>query len=134
MKIEIDKLASNISDKIGFEMIKDALIKPLESVKIKKQFTVPVPTKESKEKGSTPDESLTIKDYEKTKTEIREVDSNFAKGVILKLPIDLCSGDNKCVYKVGDTIVYNKRFAIEFDLFKNSVLVKPYDILAICKD
>ena len=37
----------------------------------------------------------------------------------------------ECEYKVGDTIVYNKKFAKDFDLFKDSQLVKPYDIIAI---
>lgn len=120
-----DNLASSVAEKIGFEMLKDVLIKPLEPIKVKKQFTTPVTEKKEKDDG------LEVNDYKETKTEIREVDSNFAKGVVLKMPADTSA---ECQYGVGDTVVYNKRFAIEFDLFKNSVLVKPYDILAISKD
>ena len=32
--------------------------------------------------------------------------------------------------KVGDTVVYNSKFAKDFDLFKDSKLIKVYDIIA----
>lgn len=119
-----DTLALSIADKINFEVLKDVLVKPLEPIKIKKQFTVPVTDKKAKDDG------IEVNDYKETKTEIREVESNFAKGVVLKVPID---SNAEFPYAIGDTVVYNKRFSVEFDLFKNSVLVKPYDIVAIEK-
>ena len=34
-------------------------------------------------------------------------------------------------FKVGDTVAYNKKFAMYFDLVKDTQLVKPYDIIAV---
>ena len=51
--------------------------------------------------------------------------SDFAKGIVLSIPIGTDS-----TIKVGDTIVYPKKFAKDFDLFKDSQLVKPYDVVA----
>ena len=59
------------------------------------------------------------------KTHTKEVESDFAKGIVLSIPIGTDS-----TIKVGDTIVYPKKFAKDFDLFKDSQLVKPYDVVA----
>lgn len=119
--IATDTVADSISSAIEYEMLKDILIKPLPPIKVTKQFQVPV------EKNSN--SKTKVKDYDEVKTETKEVDSNFAKGVVLKLPIIGCDD-----LTIGQTVVYNKRFSVEFDLFKNSVLVKPYDIIAVVKD
>lgn len=113
-------LAESVANNINYTMLKDALVKPLEPVMVTKQFTAPV-VKEKKD-----DEGLEVNDYEETTTETKEVESMFERGVILKLPL-LYKDDD---IKVGDIVVYNKRFAIEFDVFKNSKLVKTYDIVA----
>jgi hypothetical protein len=78
---------------------------------------------------------MEVKDYEKTRLVTKEVESNFRKGIVLSLPscldtVGLASLD----YEVGSTVVFPKKFAIEFDLFKDSLLVKPYDIVAVVKD
>ena len=53
------------------------------------------------------------------------------KGIVLALPTNSAFDEN---IKVGSTIVFNSKFnSIEFDLFKDSMLVKPFDVLAICK-
>ena len=36
-------------------------------------------------------------------------------------------------FKVGNLIVYPSKFAKDFDLFKDSQLVKPYDVVALVK-
>lgn len=59
------------------------------------------------------------------KTHTKEVESDFAKGIVLSIPTSTDS-----TIKVGDTIVYPKKFAKDFDLFKDSQLVKPYDVVA----
>lgn len=114
-------LAESVSGMIKFEMLKEALVKPLPDVMITKEFEVPVQT-ESKD-----DEGLEVVDYSATEKVTKEVPSNFAKGIVLKVP----AGTENV--KVGDTVVFNKRFAIDFDLLKDSQLVKPYDIVAIEK-
>ena len=42
--------------------------------------------------------------------------------------------DVESKFKVGDKVVYARRHAVDFDLFKDSQLIKPYDIIAIVKD
>ena len=118
----MDKLAKDVSGKIGYTMLKDILVKPLEPVMVMKSFKVPV-TKDTKK-----DDGLDINEYDDVATETKEVESNFATGIILLLPANLADDFG---VNVGDTIVYNKKFSAEFDLFKNSVLVKPYDVLAV---
>ena len=68
-----------------------------------------------------------IDGYEKfeTKTETKEVESEWREGIVLSIPEEY----KNLGYEVGDTIVYNKKFAKDFDLFKDSVLVKSYDII-----
>lgn len=51
--------------------------------------------------------------------------NQICKGIVLSIPIGTDS-----TIKVGDTIVYPKKFAKDFDLFKDSQLVKPYDVVA----
>lgn len=118
-------IAESLQDGIGFDMIRDTLIKPLAPVMLKREFEVPIVKEQTVEDGEN------INEFEETKKEIREVESNFATGIILKMPTGQSSLEWS--FKVGDTVCYNKRFAVEFDLFKDSVLVKPYDIIAIKK-
>ena len=114
-------------------MLKDVLVKPLEPVMVTKEITEQIPTGEVDEDG--------FNKYD-TQTETKEVESEYSTGVVLKIPTCL----TECEYKVGqflfkkqqpsqlpigDTIVYNKKFAKDFDLFKDSQLVKPYDIIAV---
>ena len=96
-----DKVLETVVNGIKYTMLKDVLVKPLEPVMVTKEITEQIPTGEVDEDG--------FNKYD-TQTETKEVESE---------------------YKVGDTIVYNKKFAKDFDLFKDSQLVKPYDIIAI---
>lgn len=115
-----DKVLETVVNGIKYTMLKDALVKPLEPIMVTKEFTEQIPTGVVDEDG--------FNEYE-TQTETKEVESEWYKGVILLLPT--CLTDNE--FKAGDTVVYNKKFAKDFDLFKDSQLVKPYDIIAICK-
>jgi len=119
-----DELTTKVADSIKYTMLKDVLIKPLESIMVTKQFEVPVVKDDTK-----PNEDGSL-DYNKTELQTKEVESNFRSGIILKLPENL--GDVKLV--VGQTVVYPRKFAIDFDLLKDSKLVKAYDIVAIIPD
>lgn len=117
-----DKVLETVIDKLQYIPLKDILIKPLPTIKLTKEVTEAVGTGEKDVDG-----------YEKfdTKTETKEVESEWREGIVLALPNseqmkEACEKD----FKVGDTIVYNKKFAKEFDLFKDSILVKAYDIIA----
>lgn len=112
-----DKVLETVINGIGYVPLKDILIKPLEPIKINKEVTEAIGTGEKDVDG-----------YEKfdTKTEVKEVESEWRLGIVLSIPESLNITD----FKVGDTVVYNKKFSKEFDLFKDSQLVKAYDIVA----
>lgn len=107
----------SVVNSLPFTFEKDILVKPLEIEKISKEFTKPVTTGEKDEDG-----------FEKynTETVIEEVDSDFRKGIVLALPATYEGS-----VKIGDTIVYVEKFAKYFDLYKDSQLVKPYDVIAV---
>lgn len=102
--------------KIGFTFEKEILVKPLPTIMVDKIVVKQIPTGEQDEEGNNL--------YE-TKEEKETVESNFETGVVLSLPT-VYTGS----IAVGDTVVYNKKFAIDFDLYKTSKLVKPYDVIA----
>lgn len=118
-------LAEGIANSIKFSVLKDVLIKPLDPIMIEREFEVPAETKTVEEDG------VEIQEYAEVKKEIREVESAFAKGIILLTPPYV--GEQPWPFKAGDTIYYNKRMSVEFDVLKDSRLVKPYDIVAIEK-
>lgn len=115
-----DKVLNTVVEGLEYTMLKDLLVKPLEPIKVKKEFTEQIPNGKVDENG--------FNEYD-TKTETKEVESDFSKGIILALPAEVEYNS----LRIGDTIVYNKKFAKYFDLFKDSQLVKPYDVIAIVK-
>lgn len=133
------QLAESVEKKIRYEMTRLFLVKPLDPIMVKKKFTNPVSDKPA-EKDENGVEAV---DYEKTETEIKEVESDYRKGVVLKVPHEHTanivnysdSSDMKMPYimdiKVGDIVVYANRSAKWFDLLKDTQLVSSYDILAV---
>lgn len=118
-----DKLLQSVVNAIEYTFEKDFLVKPMEPVKIKKKYVEQIPN------GKRDDEGNNLYD---TKETTKEVESDFEIGLILAIPTCYeltCEG----VLNVGDKIVYPKKFAKEFDLFRDSKLIKPYDIVARCK-
>ena len=111
-----DKVLETLLNKLNYNFLKDALVKPLPAIMVEKEVTEQVPTGEKDEHG--------FELYD-TKTEVKSVESEWAAGVVLAVPP---TSDN--TINVGDTVVYNKKFAKDFDLFKDSQLVKLYDIIA----
>src|SRR5574344_292715 len=127
--------AQTISDKLEYEFRNMFLVKPLDPIKVKKEFDTPVPTTETPKKDKSGVEAV---DFDKVKTEIKEVESDFRTGVVLKVPDDyqIRMNDEKypeMTIKVGDTIVYKALAGKNFDLFKDSQLVSPYDVIGIKK-
>lgn len=109
------------------------LVKPLEPVKVKKKISEPV-VKDTKPKKDK--DGIEAVDYDDVKTEIKEVDSDFSRAVVLKLPYEYTHPyvDEKIQQmpiKVGDIVIYRSaRGAMYFDLLKDSQLVSLYDIVA----
>ena len=115
----MDKVLETVVEGIEFTFEKDILVKPLEPVMITREYEEQIPTGEKDEEG--------FNKYE-VKKHTREEESDFAKGIVLAVPTTV-----ETSVQVGETIVYPKKFAKDFDLFKDSQLVKPYDIVAKVK-
>ena len=115
----MDKVLETVIESIEFTFEKDILVKPLEPVMITKEYEEQIPTGEQHEEG--------FNKYE-VKKHTKEVESDFAKGIVLAIPTSI-----ECSVSVGEVIVYPKKFAKGFDLFKDSQLIKPYDIVAKVK-
>lgn len=115
-----DKVLETVVNGIKYTFFKDVMVKPLAIKMISKEVVTQVPTKEVDEDG--------FNKYE-TVTEVKEVESSYGTGIVLSIP-----GGLETPFTVGDTVVYNRRHAVDFDLFKDSQLIKPYDIIAIVKD
>jgi hypothetical protein len=116
-----EALLNIVLDKLDYEMVKDILVKPLDVIKVKRMTNVPVGTGEKDEEG--------VEIMEMKQEEI-EVDSSFRSGIILSLPT---GATYDSTLKVGMKIVYPHKYSIDFDIFKDSVLVKPYDVVAKIK-
>lgn len=123
-------LAEDISNKIEYEFLDFFLVKPLDPIKVKKEFL-----KDSNEKTMSKDANgIEAVDYNENDIEVREVDSDFRKGVVLKVPESFYKDKNVGeMIKVGDTIVFNERAGKLFDLLKDSRLIRYYDIIATVK-
>lgn len=128
--IEQATLAQDIAKKIPYEFNREFLVKPLPVEKIKKEFTVPVSN------DTTTDENgIEATDFNETKTEVKEVDSDFQKGIVLKLPHEYNNHVTSDTYKpmeifVGDTIIF-RRSNKYFDLVKDTMLIGQFDIIAV---
>ena len=131
--IDQSVLAEDVAGKIKYDFLDSFLVKPLDPVKVKKEFSKPV------EKSQAEKDANGIKavNYDEVTTEVKEVDSDYRKGIVLKVPMSYLrqlDGNDK-VYlsqvKVGDVVVFRDRSCVYFDLIKDSRLVRYYDIVAI---
>ena len=115
-----DALLKSVVDGIKYSFIKDVLVKPMPVTMVMKEITSQVLTGEVDEDG--------IELYDTT-VEEKEMESIYRVGIVLALP--KVSDDS---VKLGDKVIYAKRNAIDFDLFKDSQLIKLYDVIATVKD
>lgn len=128
------KLAEDVSSKIKYEFRQMFLVKPLDPIKVKKQFSEPV-AKDTKPKKDK--DGIEAVDYDDVKTEIKEVDSDFTRAVVLKLPYEYThpmttAEVHAMPIKVGDVVIFRSmRGPMYFDLLKDSQLVSLYDIIAV---
>lgn len=136
-KIDQSRIAESVADKIPYEFIDFFLVKPMDPIKVKKEFTVPV-TKD--ETPAADKNGVKAIDYQETKKEVKEVDSDWRKGIVIKSPKNyekMLSDNEHNAYilnvKIGDTILFKDMSAKYFDLCKDTMLVRYYDILAIEK-
>lgn len=101
------------------------LIKPMKPIMITKTHDVIDEAKTKQPKGPKDIGKL------KTKTVTEEVEANLRVGVVLAIG----EGDYKRTpdktipYEIGDKVVYVHKAAMPFELFKDTVLVRKYEIL-----
>lgn len=131
---EIDQapLAKDISDKLNIEFVDGFLVKPLEKIKVKKEFSKPVAKSDKPKKDKN---GVAAIDYDKVETEVKEVDSDYREGIVLKIPFQyqkyMTAEDNPVMpIKIGDTVIYEDKAARFFDLIKDTQIVKHYNIIA----
>lgn len=133
--IDQSELAQSVAEKIEYDFLDNFLVKPLDVIRVTKQFTKPVSEKPSEKDKNGVD----AVDYDEVETEVKEVDSDFRKGVVLKIPYSYSAqlNDDKINYlpkiSVGDIVVYRDRSGSHFDLLKDSKLLKYYEIVAVVK-
>ncbi len=132
IKIDQSVLAEDISSKIEYEFRNMFLVKPLDPVKVKKEFSKPVAKDDTAKKD---DNDIEAVDYEQVETEVKEVDSDYRTGVVLKVPFDsknrMTSKDfPEMEINIGDTVVYKDNRGVWFDLLKDTQLIGAYDIIA----
>lgn len=126
-------VAESVSNKIKYEFSDYFLVKPLDPIKVKKEFTkLPEDKKPVKDKNGVA--AVNVEDSE-IETEVKEVDSDYRKAVVLKTPFyyekTLMENPNMMKIKVGDIILYKDNRSMWFDLIKDSQLVKIYEIIAV---
>ena len=133
--IDQSVLAEDVAGQIKYNFLDFFLVKPLDPVKVKKEFSKPVST-------GTPakdENGIEAQDFEDVETEVKEVDSDYRRGVVLKRPLYYDAPENTNLIgspseiKIGDVVIFRDTTGLRFDLLKDSRLLRQYDILGIEK-
>jgi hypothetical protein len=129
--IDQSLLAEDVSSKIKYNFFDFFLIKPLDPIKVTKEFSKPVTT------GTpTKDENgIEAQDYDKVETEVKEVNSDYRRGIVLKRPVyyEATEYEGPRYIEIGSTVIFRDAAGMNFDLVKDSKLLRQYDILGIEK-
>ena len=130
--IDQTAVAEDVSEKIHYSFKSQFLIKPLDPIKVKKEFNKPV----LDDKPTTDKNGVEAVDYKDVETEVKEVEADFRKGVVLKVPFSYKTNMNSKDYPempihVGDVVVYRQQSAKWFDILKDTQLLSSYDIVAV---
>lgn len=128
--IDQSQLAESVASKIEYNFTDTFLVKLLDPIKVKKEFSKPVDDRPAKKDKN----GVEAVDFDKVETEVKEVESDFRKAVVIKTPISLENKDHiPYEIKVGDVVLVRNMRGEYFDLLKDSKLVHYYDIVAVCK-
>ena len=127
-------VANQVGEHIEYNMLRAFLVKPLEAVMVEKEFETPIAEAPAKKDAN----GVEAVEYSDTAKEIKTVESDFKKGIVLKIPEEVKNwakdGEHTSIFcniKVGDTIVYPARAAKWFDLCKDTQMISTYDIVAV---
>lgn len=132
MNIDQSVLAQDVSNKIHYDFFDHFLVKPLEPVKVNKEFSKPVSAgTPAKDKNG-----IEAVDFENVETEVKEVNSDYRRGIVLKRPLYYEKSDYEELntpseIKIGNIIIFRDAAGLNFDLLKDSKLIRRYDIMAI---
>jgi hypothetical protein len=122
-------VAQTVSDKIKYNFFDYFLVKPLDPIKVTKEFSKPVsagtPAKDAN--------GVEAQDFDNVETEVKEVNSDYRKGVIIKCPTYYDEPGAKMHAQIGDVVIFRDAAGLRFDLVKDSRLLRLYDILGIEK-
>lgn len=127
-------LANDVASKIKYDFFDYFLVKPLDPVKVTKEFSKPVSTGTPVKDAN----GVEAQDFDSVETEVKEVDSDYRRGIVLKRPLsyerqladpEIAEKINRV--EIGDIIIYRDRAGMPFDLLKDSKLIRAYDIVGI---
>ena len=122
-------VAQTVSDKIKYSFFDYFLVKPLDPIKVTKEFSKPVsagtPAKDAN--------GVEAQDFDNVETEVKEVNSDYRKGVVIKCPTYYDEPGAKMHAQVGGVVIFRDAAGLRFDLVKDSRLLRLYDILGIEK-
>lgn len=133
-KVDQSVLAEDVASKIPYSFLDFFLVKPLDPIKVTKEFSKPVTTG-----APTKDENgIEAQDYDKVETEVKEVNSDYRKGIVLKRPMyyeQMIANENHdgVEIKIGDVVLFRDTAGSYFDLLKDSKLIRQYDIVGVEK-
>ena len=127
--IDQSALAESVAEKINYKFLDYFLVKPLDPVKVTKEFSKPVST-------GTPakdENGIEAQDFNSVETEVKEVDSDYRKGIVIKRPAYYENNDQNVTkyINVGDVVIFRDTAGLWFDLVKNTRLLRQFDILGI---
>lgn len=126
-------IAQDVSNKIKYQFLDYFLVKPLEPVKVKKEFSKPVTTGTPVKDAN----DVEAQDFDSVETEVKEVDSDYRKGIVLKRPTYYDVENNEAsIYRnieIGDVVIFRETAGLRFDLLKDSRLIRLYDIIGLEK-
>lgn len=128
--IDQSVLAEDVASKIPYEFRDFFLIKPLDPVKVKKEFSTPVAKDNT---ATSKKDDIEVQDYDEVKTEVKEVDSDYRRGIVLKSPVWYPTEEMKEneIIKTGDVVLFKDTAGMFFDLVKDSKIIRLYDIVAV---
>lgn len=122
--IDQSQLAQDVAERIPYSFFDFFLVKPLDPIKVKKEFSKPVSNGTSKDENG-----IEAEDFDKVETEVKEVDSDYRRGVVIKCPTYYDEPGAKMHANVGDVVIFRDTAGLRFDLVKDSRLLRLYDIL-----
>lgn len=131
--IDQSPIANELASKIKYNFFEFFLVKPLDPIKVTKEFSKPVATG----KPTKDENGIEALDFDKVETEVKEVDSDYRKGVVIKRPMFLDTKEGSTVpfhdINVGDVVLFRDAAGLRFDLIKDSRLIRPFEVIGIEK-